>query len=191
MRPSPTAAAGRRWRWRRLAAIAPAWKPRSRSRPATRRRCRRSVERGSRSMASRWQRAAAGVAAAAVTAFAALVAIRVVQQDFVAYWVAGSVRRLGLNPYVNHAVPGVTPTLWDGGVFHHSRFLYPPLAAELFRPLAALPYRVAKVVFTSALVGAWIATAALLARGRRGSTPVLIAGALFFPLYLNLERGQI
>jgi hypothetical protein len=142
-------------------------------------------------MAPRWQRAAAGVATAAVTAFAALVAMRVVQQDFVAYWVAGSVRRLGLDPYVNHAVPGVTPTLWDGGVFHHSRFLYPPLAAELLRPLATLPYRAAKLVFTAGLVAAWIAAALLLGRRGRTTPTVLIGGALFFPLALSLERGQI
>ncbi len=135
-------------------------------------------------------RAGLAVAVAGVTAFAALAAFGVLQQDFVAYWVAGSVRRLGLDPYVNHAVPGVAPTLWDGSIFRHSRFLYPPLAADLFRPLAALPYRAAKVVFTGLLIAAWIATAALVGRGRRAPA-VLVAGALFFPLYLNLERGQI
>ncbi|HEX4403719.1 MAG TPA: hypothetical protein VH560_02755 [Polyangia bacterium] len=32
------------------------------------------------------------------------------------------------------------PELWDGvAVFTHSRFLYPPIVAELFRPFAALP----------------------------------------------------
>ena len=138
-------------------------------------------------------RAGIAVAVAGVTAFAALAAFGGLQQDFAAYWVAGSVRRLGLDPYVNHAVPGVAPTLWDGSIFRHSRFLYPPLAAELFRPLAALPYRAATVVFTGLLVAAWIATAALfgwVGRGRRAHT-LLVAGAAFFPLYLNLERGQI
>jgi alpha-1,2-mannosyltransferase len=134
---------------------------------------------------------AVAIAVAAVTAFAALAAFGVLQQDFAAYWVAGSARRLGLDPYVNHAVPGVAPALWDGSVFHHSRFLYPPLAADLFRPLAALPYRAAKVVFTALLVGAWIAAAALLGRGARRAAALPIAGAAFFPLYLNLERGQI
>jgi alpha-1,2-mannosyltransferase len=130
---------------------------------------------------------------AAVTAFAAVAAFALVQQDLVAFWVAGRVRGLGLDPYVNHAVAGaVPPALWDGGVFHHSRFLYPPLAAELFRPLALLPYRAAKVVFTIAVVAAWVAASALLARGRRAATTtILVAGALSFPLWLNLERGQI
>jgi hypothetical protein len=137
-------------------------------------------------------RAVAGIAAtAAVAAFAGFVALSLIQQDLVAYWVAGSVRRLGLDPYVNHAVPGTAPGLWDGSAYHHSRFLYPPLAAELFRPLAMLPYRAAKVVFTAALLAAWIATAALARREGRGLPATLIAGALFFPLFLNFERGQI
>ena len=89
----------------------------------------------------------ASIAVAAVAAFAAAAAAGVVQEDFAAYWVAGGIRRLGLDPYVNHAVAGTVPeALWDGSVFHHSRFLYPPLAAELFRPLAALPFRAAKIV---------------------------------------------
>src|SRR5262245_42621368 len=137
-------------------------------------------------------RAVGGIAAAvAVTAFAGYVALNLIQQDFVAYWVAGSVRRLGLDPYVNHAVPGTAPGLWDGSPFHHSRFLYPPLAAELFRPLALLPYRAAKILFTGALVAAWIVTAVLARREGRGLPATLIAGALFFPLFLNFERGQI
>jgi hypothetical protein len=138
-----------------------------------------------------WRAVGGIAAAAAVTAFAGFVAVTLIQQDFVAYWVAGSVRRLGLDPYVNHAVPGTAPGLWDGSAFHHSRFLYPPLAAELFRPLALLPYRAAKILFTGALVAAWIATAALARREGRGLPATLIAGALFFPLFLNFERGQI
>ena len=133
----------------------------------------------------------AAIAVAGVVAFAAVAAFGSLQQDLVAYWVAGSVRRLGLDPYLNHAVRGPAPALWDGSIFHHSRFLYPPLAAELFRPLALLPYRAAKVVFTGILVAGWIAATLALARGRRAAAAAAIAGALFFPLALNLERGQI
>jgi hypothetical protein len=112
------------------------------------------------------------------------------QQDFAAYWVAGTARRLGLDPYVNNAAAGAAVP-WDGSVFRHSRFLYPPLAADLMRPLAALPYRAAKLVFTATALAAWLAAAALVAGGRRPSAVLLTAGALFFPLYLHLERGQI
>ena len=137
----------------------------------------------------------AGAAVAAVVGFAAVAAVASLQQDLVAYWVAGSVRRLGLDPYLNHAVRGPAPALWDGSTFHHSRFLYPPLAAELFRPLALFPYRAAKVGFTAIVVAGWIGATLAIARGRRAAAgaqvSTTLAGALFFPLALNLERGQI
>ena len=130
------------------------------------------------------------VAVAVVTAFAAYVAVASLQEDFAAYWIAGAARRLGLDPYINHLGSAAAPGLWDGvAPFGHSRFLYPPLVAELFRPLAALPYRAAKALYTGAAVAAWIASALLL--GRRAAPVFLGAGALFFPLYLHLERGQI
>jgi Glycosyltransferase family 87 len=137
------------------------------------------------------------VAAGAVVAAAAWLCRASLQQDFAAYWVAGAARRAGLDPYVNHVGK---PGLWDGvAVFAHSRFLYAPLVAELFRPLAALPYLQAKSLFTAASVVAWAWASAVAARAfgpaeRRRSTEVALAlgcGALFFPLYLHLERGQI
>jgi len=131
------------------------------------------------------------IAAVAVVAACALVfALTSLQQDFAAYWVAGAARRAGLDPYVNNAAAGAK-VAWDGSGFRHSRFLYPPLAAELLRPLAALPYRAAKLLFTAGALAAWVVTATLLARGRRVSAALLGAGALFFPLYFHLERGQI
>jgi hypothetical protein len=131
------------------------------------------------------------IAAVAVVAACAVgFALTSLQQDFAAYWVAAAARRAGLDPYVNNAVAGAQVP-WDGGGFRHSRFLYPPLAAEVLRPLAALPYRAAKLLFTAGALAAWVVAAALLARGRRVSAAMLGAGALFFPLYFHLERGQI
>jgi hypothetical protein len=133
---------------------------------------------------------AALAAVAVVGAFAAYAAEQSLQEDFAAYWVAGAARRLGLDPYVNHVGGPAAPALWDGvAPFRHSRFLYPPLVAEMFRPLAALPYRVAKALWTGAAVAAWIGAALLC--GRRAAAAVLVGGALFFPLYLHIERGQI
>jgi hypothetical protein len=133
---------------------------------------------------------AALAAVAVVGAFAAHAARASLQQDFAAYWTAGAARRLGLDPYLNHVGGAAAPALWDGvAPFRHSRFLYPPLVAELCRPLAALPYGAAKALFTAAAVGAWVAAALLC--GRRAAAVVLVAGALFFPLYAHLERGQI
>jgi len=123
-------------------------------------------------------------------------AVASLQQDLAAYWIAGKARWLGLDPYVNYCGSSVAPRLCDGvSFFRHSRFLYPPLAAELFRLLAIVPYRVAKILFTCAAVASWLLTARIVARrpgGRReDAAAVLIAGALFFPLHLHLERGQI
>jgi glycosyl transferase family 87 len=138
----------------------------------------------------------AWLAVAAVGTAAVVFAIASLQQDLAAYWIAGKARWLGLDPYVNYGGSNVAPRLWDGvAPYRHSRFLYPPLAAELFRLIAALPYRAAKLVFTGAAVGGWLLTARLVAR-RPGGRPeharaVVVAGALFIPLTFHLERGQI
>ncbi|HVY45550.1 MAG TPA: glycosyltransferase family 87 protein [Minicystis sp.] len=130
---------------------------------------------------------AAVAAIALVASFAGWVTTTSLQQDFAAYWVAGAARRAGLDPYVNHA-----PRLWDGvAVFAHSRFLYPPVVAEAFRPFALLPYAAAKALFTALLVVAWAVAAARIAA--RGSRPTLIwiSAAASYPVLLALERGQV
>ena len=145
------------------------------------------------------KRAAVIIAALAIAgvAFLAMVfATASLQQDLAAYWIAGKARGLGLDPYVNQAASGAAAQLWDGvAPFRHSRFLYPPLAAELFRLLAIVPYRFAKLAFTLAALAGWLLTARLVARrpGGRGEDglAVVIGGGLWFPLYFHLERGQI
>jgi hypothetical protein len=135
------------------------------------------------------------VAVTVVTAVAGAAAAWALQQDFSAYWVAGRSVRLGLDPYINYVDGGPAPALWDGvAAFRHSRFLYPPLIAELFRLPALLPFRAAKAIFTGLSVVAWLGAAALVASitgVRRDLARMVIAGALFFPLYLHLEQGQI
>jgi hypothetical protein len=136
----------------------------------------------------------AGLAAVAlVAAVAGWVATVSLQQDFAAYFVAGAARNAGLDPYVNHVGGAAAPSLWDGvDVFAHSRFLYPPLAAELFRPLARLPYAAAKAVFTLLAVAAWLFATLRAARAAGTSAATgLLAGALLYPLYVHLERGQL
>jgi hypothetical protein len=111
------------------------------------------------------------------------------QQDFAAYDAAGAARRAGLDPYLNHMASEGPARLWDGlAPFRHSRFLYPPLLADLFRAGAAVPYLAAKTAFTVAMLAAWLGAAALLPGRRR---LFLVASALFFPLWRHLERGQI
>ena len=138
----------------------------------------------------------AGLAVAAVGAVAVVVSLASLQQDLAAYWVAGKTRWFSLDPYLNYGGSDVAPRLWDGvAPYKHSRFLYPPLAAELFRLLALVPYRFAKVAFTGAAVAGWLLTARLAARRPGGRSQdalaVILGGALFFPFYFHLERGQI
>jgi hypothetical protein len=141
------------------------------------------------------RRLAVGAAIAVAAAAGAWFVAASLQQDFAAYWIAGAARRLGLDPYLNHvaaAGPGADHRLWDGvAIFHHSRFLYPPLSADLFRPLAALSYAAAKGLFTAAMLAAWIGAGLLASEDRRGRTVYFVASALYFPLYRHLERGQI
>jgi hypothetical protein len=152
----------------------------------------RSDERMNDTRLSRYVPAAAiGV----VAVMAGWVATRSLQQDFAAYWVAGAARRAGLDPYLNRLGDPAAPDLWDGvAVFVHSRFLYAPIVAELFRVLALAPYEVAKATFTAIMVVAWIGATVATARAvdrRSGLAVALAAGALFYPLHLALERGQI
>jgi len=135
---------------------------------------------------------AAGLLGAAIlTALAAWVAVASVQQDFAAYHTAGQARSLGRDPYLN--LVGTPGGPWDGlAVYRHSRFLYPPLLAELFRPLAALPFAWAKRLFTllslAGLVGALrLATTT----ERRDLGLMILAAAVWPPVFLALERGQL
>jgi hypothetical protein len=123
------------------------------------------------------------------------------QQDFSAYYTAGAAMGRGLDPYRNYlATPGGP---WDGvAVFQHSRFLYPPLVAALFRPIAALPFLLAKALYTAASVAALFVGLTLVDRerpvARRGTRDYSILHlvapipwALWPPVLLTLERGQI
>jgi hypothetical protein len=136
---------------------------------------------------------AALAAVAAAVAASAWFVTRSYQQDFAAYWAAGWARRMSLDPYLNYAGQGGDLALpWDGvALFRHSRFLYPPLCADLFRPLLFLPYLAAKGLFTGAMLVAWIGAGLAVAEDRRTRTVFFAASALFFPFYRHLERGQV
>jgi hypothetical protein len=144
---------------------------------------------------SRLSKYVPAAAIALVAGFAGWVATASLQQDFAAYWVAGAARNAGLDPYVNHLGDAAAPELWDGvAVFAHSRFLYAPIVAELFRLLAALPFAAAKALFTALMVAAWVAACAGMARaagGRHARAAAFGASALSYPVALSLERGQV
>lgn len=119
---------------------------------------------------------------------------RSLQMDFSAFYTAGEALNAGQSPYLTN----VALRIWDGvDGYIHSRFLYPPLVATLFRPLAALPYFDAKLVWMIvALVSLALAIVAVLDFVPRpwrleAGLAAGVAAAFFFPLLTLLERGQI
>ena len=118
------------------------------------------------------------------------------QMDFSAFYTAGEALNAGLSPYESHIL--ASPPIWDGiDRYQHSRFLYPPLVATLFQPVADLPYHVAKVAWMIvgllALFGALLLSMRLV--GVRLTEPAAwitwLVALTFHPLLTFLERGQI
>jgi hypothetical protein len=115
------------------------------------------------------------------------------QMDFSAFYTAGESVNASLSPYENHY-----PKIWDGICWYrHSRFLYPPLVADLFRPFAAMPYHVAKYLWMLVSLACVAASIAIAFRAvgdelSPASRFAIAAFALFFhPLLVLLERGQV
>lgn len=118
------------------------------------------------------------------------------QMDFSAFYTAGEAHNAGLSPYTNHY--DASPPIWDGvDEYMHSRFLYPPLAAALFGPLARIPYHEAKYLWmfiSLASVAASLLVAARAAGLSWRSRPFslcFLALVTFHPLLTLLERGQM
>lgn len=120
----------------------------------------------------------------------------VLQLDFSCMYVAGKAMALGLSPYVNYYYSH--RELWDGcASTPYSRWLYPPITADLFRPISALSYQTAKIIWTIIIILALIMAIYIVVRSlkiKMDERRWLILGTAvfwFFPLYALLERGQI
>ncbi len=115
----------------------------------------------------------------------------VYQGDFTAYWAAGRAVLAGADPY-SHQVHSA-----DGAAFYYTGFLYPPLVASFFAPLARLDFYHAKLAWSALqllfLLGALTLAGPLLwPRSPLAGTAVLLAAtAVFPPVQLEFERGQI
>jgi hypothetical protein len=118
------------------------------------------------------------------------------QMDFAAFYTAGEALNAGLDPYRSHIMR--SPPIWDGvDLFRHSRFLYPPLVATLFQPVALLPYHLAKLLWMILSLLA-LATSLILAMRVAGvasdntaAWAVWLVVLIYHPLLTFLERGQI
>ena len=118
------------------------------------------------------------------------------QIDFSAYYTAGQSLNNGLSIYENNIIHD--PLIWDGVAFcKYSRFLYAPLVGTFFRPLAHLPYRVAKYIwmfFNLLLILLAMIIAADIIKIEKSVQNYLAIGIfllLFHPLLIYFERGQI
>jgi Glycosyltransferase family 87 len=116
------------------------------------------------------------------------------QIDFRAYYIAGKLVGMGLDPYRNYVTQ--FPALYgpiNAESTASSGFIYPPVAALIFWPLGYLPYVTAKAVYSVLMLGGlW----ALLWRLVRQQWFVVSGGAialviLSFPVIGNFERGQV
>jgi hypothetical protein len=127
--------------------------------------------------------------------YAALFADESLQVDFSAYYTAGESLNAGLSPYKNNVTH--IPPIWDGiARYKYSRFLYPPLVASFFQPIALLSYFQAKILWEILTVIFIVATLIVTSRIflLRDLQVVFLIGifiALFPPLLLHLERGQV
>jgi len=117
------------------------------------------------------------------------------QLDFSAFYTAGESLNAGLSPYKNYVE--TRPEIWDGfNTYKHSRFLYPPLVAEFFRPFTLLPYHTAKylwIYLSFILILASVFLAFKASDIKMNMQSVLLALLLLFLFHplIKLLDGQI
>jgi hypothetical protein len=118
-----------------------------------------------------------------------------IQLDFSAYYTAGQSLNAGLSPYENNV--DHKPPIWDGfAYFKYSRFLYPPLVASLFQPLALFSYRQAKLIWIILILicvslSLLVTIRSFPPRNRIYLLALIAFTCLYHPLITHLERGQI
>lgn len=129
-------------------------------------------------------------------AFAFHVGNNGLQMDYSALYHAGRSVNKGYSPYVNNIQ--ANPVIWDGIAYYkHSRFLYPPLAANFFQIYAIFPYSFAKFlwIFTN-LLGIFLSLylSLKMLKIKTGLQIWLFLGIVtlvYHPLFVLLERGQV
>ena len=119
-----------------------------------------------------------------------------VQTDFAAYYTAGQMVAAGLSPYRYLITP--ERIIWTSGdMWQHSQYIYPPLLAAVFSPVAqTMSYLAAKYLWWLLDLAALCLSLSLSRRALRlplwpwGAAQLMFAG-LFHPMLVQLLRGQI
>ena len=121
---------------------------------------------------------------------------KTLQLDFTSFYTAGESLNANLSPYKNYLA--INPNIWDGfAKYKHSRFLYPPLAAEFFRPIALFPYHIAKYLWMGLSIGALLASIFLsfkvldIKLNLNTTILAILMLFIFHPLLKLLAFGQI
>lgn len=128
------------------------------------------------------------------SAFIIYLVLESYQIDFRPYYIAGKSVLYGLDPYVNHVTQHpefFTPV--NAGEAPMSGFIYLPIAALFFVPLATFPYSTAKIIYSSfILIVLWFLLFELVRHSNfRIKGEALLFAMTSFPVFAAFERGQI
>ena len=118
------------------------------------------------------------------------------QMDLSAVYAAGKSLLYGFDPYVNNLIKDIE--CWDGtAAFTHSRFIYTPLIAGIFKGFALLPYLVTKHIWLLSSISSMLISLLISMKTiKLKKTPEILLflfsfTIFFFPVQTCLERGQI
>ncbi|WP_348253947.1 glycosyltransferase family 87 protein [Leptolyngbya sp. AS-A5] len=116
------------------------------------------------------------------------------QIDFRPYYIAGKSVLYGLDPYINHVTKH--PEFFvpvNAGEALMSGFIYLPIAALFFTPLAIFSYSTAKIIYSSfILILLWLLLFELVRRSNfKIKGEALLFAMTSFPVLAAFERGQI
>lgn len=128
------------------------------------------------------------------SAFIIYLVLESYQIDFRPYYIAGKSVLYGLDPYINHV--SKYPEFFvpvNAGEAPMSGFIYLPITALFFAPLALFSYSTAKIIYSSfILIVLWLLLFELVRQSQfKIKGEVLLFAMTSFPVLAAFERGQI
>ena len=131
-----------------------------------------------------------------IAGYALLFARENLQMDFASFYTAGQAMDHGLSPYQNYL--NEPSGIWDGiNILAHSRFHYPPLAANFFQIFTLLPFQSAKVLWTGiealCLWASLVISLKVMQRPPHANSLLVLGtfACLSYPVLILFERGQV